>query len=389
MANATPRDTRAGFDIYRSAGGALTLDDLNAQLYEAGYGPVSKRTYQHYRNLTNAGFTRYISINRFDVARASAPYEDASSNPRYSYEDTDLGVRVVFAKASKLLETFGRASDVGEVGALLRFAESEVIEGLRKLKPAPGDMVSIRYLEQGRTVGGTVIEADLKSEPATVEIEFNRLFSIAAIGMGQPLPAAPTLFVLRGPGEDDQVLDVAGRRLYHFFELIEGLRSVANEAGAAQPNQVYAPPPDLRRLSVASPAEIVLDLAGLVVEVAPWGLIGAVLKGAWDFPAKRKEWLEGDGQREQNKILKADARLKELEVEQREREIELRDALLDRLRDSLPDSNLSDDDARRAIEQFVIRPATALGRDGITDLGDHLTTAEGPGEVPEEGGEAT
>lgn len=54
MANATPRDTRAGFDIYRAAGGDLSLDELNAQLYEAGYGPVSNRTLDHYRNLTRA-----------------------------------------------------------------------------------------------------------------------------------------------------------------------------------------------------------------------------------------------------------------------------------------------------------------------------------------------
>ncbi|MCP3938386.1 MAG: hypothetical protein GY708_23815 [Actinomycetia bacterium] len=48
MANATPRDTRAGFDLYRSAGGAISLDDLNEQLVEAGYGPVAQRTLTHY-----------------------------------------------------------------------------------------------------------------------------------------------------------------------------------------------------------------------------------------------------------------------------------------------------------------------------------------------------
>lgn len=385
MANATPRDTRAGFDIYRAAGGDLSLDELNAQLYEAGYGPVSNRTLDHYRNLTRAGFSRYISINRFDVARAAAPYEDSSSHPRYSYEEADLGVRVVFAKSSKLLETFGRASDVGEVGTLLRFEEAEVIEGLRKIKPAPRDMVSIRYLELGRTVGGTVLEADLKSEPAIVEIEFNRLVSIAAIGVGTPLPSQTTMFVLRGPGEDDQVLDVAGRRLYHFFELIEGLRSVANEAGAAQSDQVYAPPPDLQRLSVASPAEVVLELASVVSGFAPWGLLAAVLKGAWDFPAKRKEWLEGDGQREQNKILKVDARLKELEVEQREREVAFREEALLRLRDAFPNSEISDEAARRAIERFVLGPATDLGRSGITDLGDQLEIGTGDEESESDG----
>jgi hypothetical protein len=36
MANATPRDTRAGFDLYRAAGGSISLDNLNEQLLEAG-----------------------------------------------------------------------------------------------------------------------------------------------------------------------------------------------------------------------------------------------------------------------------------------------------------------------------------------------------------------
>lgn len=369
MANASPRDTRAGFDIFRVSGGEITQDDLNERLHEAGYGPVSPRTYRHYRNLLNAGFSRYISINRFDVARASAPYEDAASNARYAYKGADLGVNVVFAKSSKLMETYGRATEVGEVGALLRFGESEVIDGLQKLKPAPGDMVTVRYLELGRTATGTVVEADLRSDPAIVEIEYGRLVSIAAIGMGQPLSTSVALFVLRGPGENDTSLDAAGRRLHHFFEFVEGLRSVANEAGSRQAAPAYAPPPDLMRLSVASPAEIVLELADLLLQYVPWGVVAGALKLAYDLPAKRKEWIEGDGQREQNKILRIDAELKALELEKAQQEKALRDQMLTRLRDTLPDSTISDAEAARAINEFVIPPLSSLGRSGVTGLG--------------------
>lgn len=389
MANATPRDTRAGFDIFRSAGGQITLDDLNAQLIEAGYGPVSQRTFRHYRNLVDAGFTRYISINRFDVARAADPYGDLSSNARYAYEPSDQGVRVVFAKSNKLMETYGRATEVGEAGALLRFDEPEVIEGLRKLKPQPGDMVTVRYLELGRSVGGTVVEADLKSEPSVVEIEYGRLVTIASLGIGEPMPTTEARFVLSGPGDSDTTLDVAGQRLYHFFELVEGLRSVANEAASSQSRPRYAPPPELRLLSVASPAEIVLDLASVVPQLLPPGVVGAVLALAWKLPAKRKEWLEGDGQRVQNQILEIDKQLKQLELEQKQQEAALRAEMIERVRAAFPDSSTSEADLGRAIDEFVIRPLEALGRTGITDLGDHLTTAEGPVEVPEEGDEAT
>ena len=381
MANATPRDARAGFDIYRSAGGQISLEDLNAQLYEAGYGPVRQRSLTHYRNLTNAGYSRYIPINRFDVARAANPYGDPSSNARYSYEAADQGVKVVFAKSNKLMETYGRATEVGEVGALLRFEEKEVIDGLRKMKPQPGDMVTVRYLELGRTLGGTVVEADVKSEPSVVEIEYGRLVTIASLGVGEPLPTTAARFVLTGPGENDTTLDVTGQRLYHFFELVEGLRSVTNEAGSQQGEPTYAAPPDLRRLSVASPAEVVLELAAVVPQLLPLGLVGAVLKMAWDYPAKRKEWLEGDGQREQNKILKIDKELKQLELEKQQQEASLRDEMLDRIRAEFPASTISDADAGRAIKEFVIRPLDALGRTGITGL-----VGDPPDDEPEGGG---
>ena len=368
VANATPRDTRAGFDIFRSAGSEVELDDLNARLYGAGYGPVSKRTLRHYQNLIDAGFTRYISINRFDVARAADPYGNRSSNARYFYGESDHGVEVVFAKANKLMETYGRATEVGEVGAILRFEEQEVIDGLRRLKPQPGDMVTVRYLELGRTLAGSVVEADVKSVPAVVEIEYGRLLTIASLGLGEPLPTSEARFVLSGPGENDRELDLAGKQLYHFFEMIEGVRSVANRAAAQQEMPAYAPPPELRRLSVASPAEVILELAGLVPQLIPPTLVLAVLRMAWDLPAKRKEWLEGDGQREQNKILKMDTELKQLTLEKKRQEAAFQAEMLERLRQEFPNSTISDTEANRAIEELVTRPLDALGRTGVTDL---------------------
>ncbi len=67
MANATYRDCRAGFDVFRRYGGSIARDDLNVELVEAGYGVVSDRTFGHYRKLLRSGFDRYISINRFDI----------------------------------------------------------------------------------------------------------------------------------------------------------------------------------------------------------------------------------------------------------------------------------------------------------------------------------
>ncbi|MCB1026156.1 MAG: hypothetical protein KDB24_00140 [Microthrixaceae bacterium] len=383
MANATPRDARAGFDIFRSGGGEANLEDLNAKLYEAGYGPISQRTFRHYRNLTDAGFSRYVSINRFDVARSADPYGNRSAKPDYFYGASDQGVEVVFAKSNKLMETIGRATQVGEVGALLQFDEHEVVLGLRKLKPQPGDMVTVRYLELGRSLGGSVVEADVASDPAVVEIEYGRLITVASLGVGEPLPTSETRFVLTGPGQNENSLDLAGQRLYHFFEVIEGVRSVANRAASQQQSPAYAPPPELLRLSIASPAEVALEIAGLVPHLLPPTIVLAVLKLAWELPAKRKEWLEGDGQREVNKVVKVDKELKELALEKKRQEAAFEAEMLDRLRLALPDSRLSDAELRRWINELVTRRLDALGRTGVTDIGAQAfgETSEDPGEV--------
>jgi hypothetical protein len=368
MANATPRDARAGFDIFRSAGGQITLEELTNRLVQAGYGPVAKRTFDHYHSLVDAGYNRYVAINRFDVARASVPYENASAIGRYDYYEVDLGVNVIFAKGSRLLEASGRANETGEVGAMLRFFDAEVVEGLKKLKPQPGNMVTIRFLEAGRTIGGRVIDADLRSDPATVEIEYSRLLSIAEIGIGDRLPVREIQFVLRGPEDSIQTLDVVNRRLYHFFELIEGVRSLVNEAGSRQEDPVYAEPPVLRSLSVASAAQLLLEVADRLGDLLPFALIAAVLKIAGAVPAKRKEWYEGTGQKHRNRLSVIETELKQLELDARREEAALRTEMITRMRSIFPQTTLSDEEMAKLISEYVVPPLRALGEIGIANL---------------------
>lgn len=385
MANASPRDTRAGFDLFRSSGGSLTLDELNAQLVEVGYGPIAPRTYVHYGKLLAAGFNRYVSINRFDVARAAAAYENASASGRYSYVPADLGVRVIFAKSNKLAETFGRATEIGEVGAMLRFEEPEVVAGLQQLKPQPGDMVTVRYLEAGRTVGGRVVEADLQSTPASIEIEFAKLLSIASLEGGVPLPTVDVHFVLRVADPDDPTLDVTGRQLHHFFQLVEGLRAVSNRAASRQSTPSYVEPPVLRSLRVASDPNLVIALAEQAASLIPWALVGGVLKAVSAIPEKRREWYEGTAQKLDNQLKAHEVREKELAVEQKELEAEqaaleteLSGAVLELIRSAFPQSSLSDAEAIQHIDEFVLPPLRALGRSGVEGI-------EPPAEDPRPG----
>lgn len=366
MANATHRDSRAGFDVYMSAGGEISLEELNAKLYEAGYGPVARRTFDHYRKLLAAGYTRYISINRFDVARAATPFENASASGRYDYQPADVGVSVIFAKSSRLFEASGRAVEIGEVGAIIQFSEPEVVDGLGKMKPQAGDMVTVRYLEAGRTASGRVIEVDLKSEPTLVEIEYARLLSIADIGVGTRLPVVNTRFVLRGPTDQAQTLDLVGRRLFLFFEVIEGMRALSNSASARQPEPAYAPPPVLSRLSVASPVDLMVELVPQMASMMPYALIAVLLKAAWDLPAKRKELLEGTGQRLQNNLTALEIQLKQHELQSKQAESALRSEVIEGLRAAFPATEISDDQANQMIDDFVLPPMRALGRLGVT-----------------------
>jgi hypothetical protein len=370
MPNATPRDTRAGFDIYRSAGGDISLEDLNTRLVLSGYGPIQKRSLSHYRSLTDAGYTRYVSINRFDVARAAVPYENASALGRYEYRQVDLGVSVVFAKGSRLLETHGRALETGEAGAMLHFADSDVVEGLKKLKPQPGNMVTIRYLEAGRSVGGRVVDTDLRSSPAKVEVEYVRLVSIAELGSGQPLPVSDARFVLRGPEDTDQTFDLVNRRLYHFFELIEGIRSLVNEAGSSQLQLVYAEPPILRSLSVASPLVLVVQMSDVLHGLLPVGAAAAVMKAAGAFPAKRREWYEGTGHKIDNDLKRVELQMKELDLMAKRAEATLKHEITSHLTTALPAASLTATEAVGLIDEQVLPPLRALGQIGIESLTD-------------------
>lgn len=129
MPNATPEDTRAGFELYRSMQPPVDHALLNARLTAAGYGTVAKRTFEHYGKLVREGYNRYIAINRFDVARASRAYENASAMARYRYLDANVGVRVVFMGANRLFEALGRATLVSDPGAVIEFSAPETVQG--------------------------------------------------------------------------------------------------------------------------------------------------------------------------------------------------------------------------------------------------------------------
>jgi hypothetical protein len=238
----------------------------------------------------------------------------------------------------------------------------------------------------GRTVSGRILETDLKTTPATIEVQYTRLVSIADIAAGHVLPTAPAGFVLIPESAEETTMDLVGRRIFHFFELVEGIRALLNSAGAAQKDQVYAAPPLLSELSVASPTTIVVELAQAAHQLLPVAYLSMSIKGALSFIDKRKTWYEGSiakqqveqerhNTKQQKKMEDLEMRLKQAEVDMKEAEAgsaktdaETKRILLERLRQAVPGTELTDERAEAIIENNIQPALRNLAEVGIKEI---------------------
>ena len=360
MANATPRDARAGFAIYLERDGDIPLKAINARLEKAGYGRIAQRTLTHYRNLVNAGFNRYISINRFDVARSSQAYENMSSLGRYRYRQTQHEVSIIFLKASRLVQATGTVIEVSDVGAVIEFTDRETIQNLRDFKPVPRDTVILHYPTAGDTIKGSVIEGDPKSTPPVIEIEYASLTSVATIEDARPLPSAAIQFRLVPEDDSTITLDILGRRLHCFFDLIEAVRALHNEAGQHSEEHLYASPPLVTHMQLSSPAVLLLQLAPEVVELLSWSLLGGLLS-----VGLRKQWHQGSVHKSQAELLDVETQLKDVELRRKSLEQRLRADIVANVRRQLPSSTLTNEQLERIVIAYVMPSLRALSQTNL------------------------
>jgi len=66
MVNARTEEAELGWEVYLSSTPRPSLEQINAVLGDAGSGPVSPRTYRHYRKLERYSQRRYMPINELD-----------------------------------------------------------------------------------------------------------------------------------------------------------------------------------------------------------------------------------------------------------------------------------------------------------------------------------
>jgi hypothetical protein len=67
MPNCTPSVARQGWKLYQASTPPPSLTEINEALELSGDGPVSSRTYRHYRKLAAHKLRDYLPINELDV----------------------------------------------------------------------------------------------------------------------------------------------------------------------------------------------------------------------------------------------------------------------------------------------------------------------------------
>lgn len=382
LRNATPQDARAGWIIFRRHHGDISLDELNRQLTSDGNGPVSPRMHTHYRHLLDAGFDHYISINRFDVSRAAVPYENASTNARYSYMKVNLDVSVIVAKRDRLYEAIGTAVEIGDTGATLRFEDKAYIENLRRLKPQPGSMVTVHFLDPDRTVTARLVDPPiLVDEKLLMDVEYMRLISLAAVT--KDLTLAKTVqvrYTLITDSSESLTIDLVGRRLYHFFELLEGARSLANASTPQNEKREYTAPLVLTSLTVRSPMSVVAQLPLVVTELI--GVMGSLVAIAKVAASVRRDLASAGLAERQITLTDRKIELTETEIELRRLDLKMKKgedeairALIARTRAESPECKLTDTQLSDFVRQHLIPPATKLGESGV----DNISAEGSPG----------
>lgn len=224
MANISSSTARVGYEIFRSSGCEASKAEINAALKKLGHPPISDRMHRHYRNLCAEGFNRYLSINRFDVARSSQPYEHLSASSRYKYVPSGSGARVTFPRGRRLVEGFGRVERAGETGLVLVFEDADTVKALSgRSRPRLGESVRVDVLDPARQFDARVVDHSEDSGRVVTEVEFERLQSIADITGRTPFALTRSEFRLVSMPEAEATVDLIGRQLFYLFEALSPL----------------------------------------------------------------------------------------------------------------------------------------------------------------------
>jgi hypothetical protein len=359
MPNATPADCRAGWQIYKSSGFTLPLAAINEALVLAGYGAVSQRMYQHYKGLANAGYDHYVSVNRFDIARAAMPFESGAAVGRYIYHQSEVGVKVTFVRRDEFFEAYGIAKEISEVGAMLHF-DQQVAGAILRSKLSIGDPLLVAFLDPPASAPARVTEVDkTRAAEPTVEVEFTRLHSVLEFTGQTALPRGRYLVKASSPEEAQKTADVVGRRIYYLLEAIDASRAAVNAFLEDDEHGYYAEPTGLNSLQVESPLQIVFEVPDAVANV----LRAAIPALLFYIAVQKARFSKSDADYREEEVN--EKRIKNRILKFRADTLEILHQNLRTLIGNNPDGSLR---AERIIERQVLPSLEKLASQGVTDI---------------------
>ena len=202
------------------------------------------------------------------------------------------------------------------------------------------------------------------------------------------LPLSLTQFRLVTDALDDETIDLVGRRLYLFFELIESARAIVNEIGDSDRSPLYAGLRFLRDLTIVSSPDITLQIAERrrLPSRTP---LSAVLLSVKVLIDKRLVWYQGSTEKhiaDQNqrrirqeelrteqeeqalRIARAEAEVRKGRRGSRESKARVKADILQGLRKRLPDRKLSPEMVDLIFEKEMAPLLEKLAQTGVTEI---------------------
>lgn len=256
---ATEKDGRAGWELFRQSNYSLSLAQINARLEDLGYSPVSTRMYQHYGRLLQRGFRRYVTINRLDTMGMEPINRDAYAT-NYRFEQTAVPAQLILGSGQRRVEVLGLVTALSEIGAEVSVTNRKSVASLAEDPPVRHESMVLNLLDPARTFYGTVEDSfPLSTQEHRLDLRFATVESIVAYTGKDEFPGTQAAMVMGSA--DGARLDSFSQEFAWLVEAIEVSRALANEYASVLRADHAAAPTRIRRLSLASPLELLLGMS--------------------------------------------------------------------------------------------------------------------------------
>ncbi|KAA3638831.1 MAG: hypothetical protein DWP92_05570 [Armatimonadetes bacterium] len=251
-------DAAAGWEVYKSLHGEVSLPEINEAIRAQGFSAVAQRTYSHYEKLARLGYEEYLSINRLDLRHASSSVFDFEDRSRYSDRPLNSPATLLIPSSTDVDRLEGQVTRVSEGFATFVAASSPSARRIGKSRKYNRGVLVFERVRVERAIA--------LSESVEIDGSVRMLLvfrSLLETDLVFPDMVGPTSTErLRVPLGDDPSLFSVVTVFRRSFDLYESLRGFVDlYVSAVTPGQrpVLASP-RVRRLSVGSPFE--LDLVG-------------------------------------------------------------------------------------------------------------------------------